>query len=139
MVWLGGASYAVLTRSHGAGERETIPMDIEKAMRKLSGPFLVLWLATGCAGEFILFHSASGDPLLISHRAYTYDGCTAKMKEDAARMGVTFRYIHVRGSVVGRSLLWPFEPGYACEAAIGPEHHSMGFYPIGAQTVPQGS
>ncbi|TKS58942.1 MAG: hypothetical protein EWM72_02594 [Nitrospira sp.] len=53
-------------------------------------------------------------------------------------MGVTFRYIHVRGSVVGRSLLWPFEPGYACEAAIGPAQHPTGVYPIGTQLVPHG-
>lgn len=114
-------------------------MDIGKAMRKISGSFLVLLLATGCAGEFTLFHSASGDPLLISRRAYTYEGCTEKVKEDAARMGVTLRSIHVRGSIVGRSLLWPFEPGYACEAAIGPEQHPTGFYPKGVQSVPRGS
>lgn len=54
-------------------------------------------------------------------------------------MGVTFRYVHVRGSIVGRSLLWPFEPGYICEAAIGPEQHPTGVYPIETQLVPQGS
>ncbi len=114
-------------------------MGIRKVIQQIAGLFLVLWLVTGCADEFILFHSASGDPLLISRRAHTYDGCTAKLKEDAARMGVTFRYVHVRGSVVGRSLLWPFEPGYACEAAIGPEQHPTGAYPRGTQIVPQGS
>lgn len=114
-------------------------MDIRRVVRKIPGLFLVLWLATGCADEFILFHSASGDPLLISRRAHTSEGCTAKIKEDAARLGVTFRYIHVRGSVVGRSLLWPFEPGYACEAAIGPEQRPTGVYPIRTQFVRQGS
>jgi hypothetical protein len=114
-------------------------VDIRKTMREISGLFLVLGLVTGCAEEFILFHSASGDPLLIARRAHTSEGCTAKIKEDAARMGVTFRYVHVRGSVVGRSLLWPFEPGYSCEAAIGPEQYPTGVYPIGTQIVPQGS
>jgi len=32
---------------------------------------LMLGLMTGCAEEFIVFHSASGDPLLISRRAFT--------------------------------------------------------------------
>lgn len=108
-------------------------------MRKVSGLFFVLGLITGCADEFILLHSASGDPLLISRRAHTSEACTAKIKEDAAGMGVTFRYVHVRGSVAGRSLLWPFEPGYACEAAIGPEQRPTGVYPIGTQIVRQGS
>jgi hypothetical protein len=114
-------------------------MDIRKPMRKVFGLFLVLWLVTGCADEFILFHSASGDLLLISRRAHTSEGCTAKLQEDAARLGVTFRYVHVRGSVAGRSLLWPFEPGYACEAAIGPEQPPTGAYPIETQIVPPGS
>ena len=113
-------------------------MGIRKIIWQISGLFLVLWLVTGCTDEFIIFHSASGNPLLISRRAHTSEGCTAKVKEDAARMGVTFRYIHVRGSVVGRSLLWPFEPGYACEAAIGPAQHPTGVYPIGTQLVPHG-
>ena len=50
------------------------------------------------------------------------------LQEEANRLGVTFRYVHVRGTTFGRSLLWPFEPGYACEAAIGPEGHPSGIY-----------
>jgi hypothetical protein len=114
-------------------------MGRRNAMRQISGLFLLLGLLSGCADEFIILHSASGDPLIISRRAHTSEGCTAKVKEDAARMGVTFRYVHVRGSLVGRSLLWPFEPGYACEGAIGPEQHPTGIYPIGTQVLPQGS
>ena len=133
------ARFTFCLRDHSAGIGKTIPMDIRKGIKQVTGLFLVLWLVTGCADEFILFHRASGDPLLISRRAYTSEGCTAKVKEDAARMGVTFRYVHVRGSVVGRSLLWPLEQGYACEAAIGPEQHQRGFYPIGTQFVPHGS
>jgi len=54
-------------------------------------------------------------------------------------MGVTLRYIHIRGSMVGRSLLWPFEPGYACEAAIGPEQNPSGSYPMTARLPLHGS
>ena len=114
-------------------------MGMRQVIKRSTVLLLVLLFVTGCADEFILFHSKTGDPLLISRRAHTSDGCTAKVREDAARMGVTFRYVHVRGSVVGRSLLWPLEPGYACEAAIGPEQHPAGFYPIGTQLVPHGS
>jgi hypothetical protein len=105
----------------------------------MSALLLLLVLSAGCADEFIIFHSTSGDPLIISRRAYTSEGCTAKVKEDAVRMGVTYRYIHVRGNVVGRSLLWPLEPGFACEGAIGPEQHPSGIYPLGTQAPPQGS
>jgi hypothetical protein len=114
-------------------------MDIRKVIQQLSGLFLMMLLVTSCADEFILFHRTSGDPILISRRAYTSDGCTEKVKEDAARMGVTLRYVHVRGTIVGRSLLWPFERGYACEGAIGPEELPAGFYPMGTQIISQGS
>jgi hypothetical protein len=96
-------------------------------------------ILTGCAEEFVIFHSASGDPLLISRRAYTSKGCAAKVQEDAERMGVTFRYVHVRGNIVGRSLLWPLYPGYACEAAIGPEQPPTGAYPTERDIILKGS
>ena len=104
----------------------------------VSGLFVSLWLMTGCAGEFALFHSGSGDPILIARRAYTSDACAETLKADAARLGVTLRYIHVRGNFVGRSLLWPFERGYACEAAIGPEQLPTGTYPNGREFVLRG-
>jgi hypothetical protein len=78
---------------------------------------------------------SSGEPLLISHRGYSPSECTEKVKDEAVRMGVPLRYIHIRGSSVGRSLLWPFEPGYACEAAIGPEQGPIGTYP-GSSSIP---
>lgn len=104
-----------------------------------TGLVLVLGLVTGCADEFIIFHSVSGDPQIISRRAYTSEGCLSKVNEDATRLGITYRYVHVRGSVAGRSLLWPFEPGYACEGAIGPKQPPIGAYPLEAQIIPQGS
>lgn len=107
------------------------PMNSRMSIRWVVCLCLILGLVTGCAEEFVLFHSASGDPLLISRRAYTSEGCIAKVKEDAARLGVTFRHIHIRGNVAGRSLLWPLHPGYACEAAIGSEQPPMGTYPTG--------
>jgi len=99
---------------------------------------VLLGSLTGCANEFFAFDS-SGSPLLISRRAFTSDDCMGKIKNDAVRMGVTLRYIHVRGTMAGRSLLWPLEPGYACEAAIGPEQGPIGTYPMERGLPPQGS
>jgi hypothetical protein len=96
-----------------------------------------LWF-TGCAESFTVYHSQTGDLLLIGRRAYTYDGCLSTMREESERLGVTFRYVQVRGSMQGRSLLWPFEPGYACEAAIGPERPPNGIYPDVPPLSPQG-
>lgn len=103
---------------------------------------LVLLTATmvyaGCAESFTTFHSQTGEPILIGRRSYSYDGCLSTMRDEAERLGVTFRYVHVRGSFQGRSLLWPFEPGYACEAAIGPQRGPSGIYPNVPPLVPQG-
>lgn len=104
----------------------------------VSGLFVILGLMTGCAGEFAMFHSGAGSPMLIAHRAYTSEACTEKLQADAARLGVTLRYIHVRGSFFGRSLLWPLERGYACEGAIGPEQPPTGAYPNGRELVFKG-
>ena len=97
--------------------------------RWLAGIVLLTGSLTGCGSEFLVFDS-SGSPLLISRRGFTSDDCTAQVKQDAARMGVTLKYIHIRGSLAGRSLLWPLEPGYTCEAAIGPEQNPSGSYPM---------
>ena len=104
-------------------------------MRMVCGIILLALTIAGCADEYIVFHSQTGEPLLLSRRAWTYEGCVARVKEDMARLGSTFRYLHVRGSSVGRSLLWPFEPGYACEAATGPEQLPSGVYPMGQQSI----
>jgi hypothetical protein len=95
---------------------------------RLSGLFCLLAGIAGCAIEYSML-SASGTPLLLSRRGYTAHECTDQIKDEAARMGVTLRYIHIRGNTVDRSLLWPFQPGYACEAAIGPEQGPIGTYP----------
>ena len=94
----------------------------------LSGLLCLLLGLTGCINEFSVL-STSGSPLLISRRGYSPQECTDKVKDEAARMGMTLRYIHVRGNVAGRSLLWPFQPGYSCEAAFGPEQPPIGTYP----------
>ena len=90
--------------------------------------FIALLSLAGCAEPYSIFHSKTGDLTIIGRRAYSYDGCVDTMKEEADRLGVTFRYVYVRGSFFGRSLLWPFEPGYACEAAVGPERPPKGIY-----------
>lgn len=96
-------------------------------MRLFIGMLLVSTGITGCAGEFTMV-GTSEEPLLIARRGFTPDTCIAMVKEDAARMGMTLRYIHIRGNTAGRSLLWPFEPGYACEGGIGPERGPTGIY-----------
>ena len=114
-------------------------MNIGTMLYKISCVCILSGLLTGCASEFVMFHSTSGDPTLIARRAYTSDGCVEKVKQDAIRLGVTFRYIHIRGNFAGRSLLWPLEPGYACEAAIGTEQLPIGAYPNGRDLIFKGS
>ncbi len=114
-------------------------MKSRMSMRGITCLCLMLGLMTGCAEEFVVFHSASGDPLLISRRAFTSEECIAKVKEDAVRLGVTFRHVHIRGNVAGRSLLWPLHPGYACEAAIGSEQPPAGAYPMKKDFLLKGS
>ena len=97
------------------------------SVRVFIGILLVSVGIAGCASEFTIVGS-SGEPLLISRRGFTPAECTALVKGDAVQMGVTLRYIHIRGNAVGRSLLWPFEPGYACEGGIGPEQGPTGTY-----------
>lgn len=99
---------------------------------------ILLLSFSGCAEPFTVFHSKTGDPILLGRRAFTYNGCLETMREEAARLGVTFRTVIVRGTWVGRSLLWPFEPGYACEGAIGPEQPPSGAYPNVPPLTPQG-
>lgn len=108
------------------------------SMVRLSGLFCLLAGIGGCASEYSML-SASGTPLLLARRGYTAQECTQQVKDEAARIGVTLRYIHIRGNTVDRSLLWPFQPGYACEAAIGPEQGPIGTYPGNPRIVFRGS
>ena len=82
---------------------------------------ITIMLLAGCADSYTVFHSQTGNPIILSRRAYSYEGCLSTMREEAARLGVSLSTVQVRGSWQGRSLLWPFEPGYACEGAIGSE------------------
>ncbi len=99
---------------------------------------IMISLLAGCAEPYTIFHSQTGEPIILGRRSYTYEGCLSTMREEAARLGVTFRTIQVKGSWEGRSLLWPFEPGYACEAAIGPERLPNGIYLNVPPLSPQG-
>ena len=98
-----------------------------------------LMLLSGCADPtYTVFHYRTGEPILVGRRSYSYEGCLSTMRQEADRLGVTFKYVHVRGLTAGRSLLWPFEPGYACEAAIGPEGPPRGIYLNVPTRIPQG-
>lgn len=99
---------------------------------------LLAAILAGCAEPYTIYHSNTGEPIIIGRRSYSYDGCLSTMRDEAERLGTTFRYIHIRGSWEGRSLLWPFEPGYACEAAIGPERRPSGIYLNVPPLSPQG-
>ena len=85
-------------------------------------------LLGACAESFTVFHSQTGEPIILGRRSSSYEGCLATMREEADRLGVTFRYVLVRGTTFGRNLLWPFEQGFACEAAVGPEGRPNGIY-----------
>jgi len=102
-------------------------MTLQMPIKVLIGVLLISTELVGCTSEFTIV-GTSGEPLLISRRGFSPDECTAMVKNDAARMGVTLRYVHIHGNAVGRSLLWPFEPGYACEGGIGPEQGPAGIY-----------
>ena len=99
---------------------------------------LTIVLLAGCAENYTVFHSQTGNPILLNRRAYSHEGCLSMMHEEATRLGVLLSTVKVRGSWQGRSLLWPFEPGYACEGAIGPERLPSGVYPNVPPLSPQG-
>ncbi len=101
-------------------------------------PLIMILLLAACAEPYTVFHNQTGQPIILGRRAYSYEGCLSTMREEAVRLGVTFRTIQVRGSWEGRSLLWPFEPGYACEGTIGPERLPRGIYPNVPPLSPQG-
>ena len=94
------------------------------------------WLAA--LDPYTVFHSQTGKPILLARRAYSYEGCLSTMREESARLGVSLSTVQVKGSWQGQSLLWPFEPGYYCEAAIGPERPPDGIYPNVPPLSPQG-
>jgi hypothetical protein len=99
---------------------------------------IILLLLTGCAEPYTVFHNQTGNPIILGRRAYSYDGCLSTMREEATRLGVSLSTVQVRGSWQGRSLLWPFEPGYACEGTIGPKRLPHGIYPNVPPLLPQG-
>ena len=99
---------------------------------------MILVLLAGCAESYTIFHSQTGQPIILGRRAYSYEGCLSTMREEATRLGVSLSTVQVRGSWEGRSLLWPFEPGYACEGTIGSERLPHGIYPNVPPLSPQG-
>ena len=99
---------------------------------------IMILLLAGCAEPYTVFHNQTGQPIILGRRAYSYEGCLSTMREEAARLGVTLSTIQVKGSWQGQSLLWPFEPGFYCEGAIGPERLPSGIYPNVPPHLPQG-
>ena len=89
---------------------------------------IMILLLTGCAESYTVFHSQTGSPIILGRRAYSHEDCLSTVRDEATRLGVSLSTVHVRGSWQGRSLLWPFEPGYACEGAIGPKRLPSGVY-----------
>jgi len=99
---------------------------------------IMILLLAGCAEPYTVFHNQTGNPIILGRRAYSYEGCFSTMREEAARLGVSLSTVQVKGSWEGRSLLWPFEPGYACEGVIGPERLPHGIYLNVPPLSPQG-
>ena len=99
---------------------------------------IMLLILAGCAEPYTMFHTQTGQPIMLGRRAYTYEGCFSTMREEAARLGVSIGRVQVKGSWQGRSLLWPFEPGYSCEGIVGPERLPHGIYPNVPPLLPQG-
>ena len=99
---------------------------------------IMILVLAGCAESYTVFHSQIGNPIILGRRANSYEECLSTMREEAARLGVSLSTVHGRGSWQGRSLLWRFEPGYACEGAIGPESLPRGIYPNVPPRSPQG-
>ena len=99
---------------------------------------IMILLLAGCAESYTVFHSQTGNPIILGRRAYSHEDCLSIVREEATRLGVSLSTVHVRGSWQGRSLLWPFEPGYACEGAIGSERLPRGAYPNVPPLSPQG-
>lgn len=98
---------------------------------------LVLLMA-GCAEPYTVFHSQTGNPIILGRRAYSNEDCVSAIRDEAAHLGVSLSTIQVKGAWQGRSLLWPFEPGFACEGAIGPERLPRGSYSNVPPLAPQG-
>ena len=99
---------------------------------------IMILLLAGCAEPYTVFHTQTGQPIILGRRAYSYEGCLSTIREEAARLGVSLGTVRVRGSWESRSLLWPFEPGYACEGTIGTEHLPRGIYLNVPPRSPQG-
>lgn len=99
---------------------------------------VMVLLMTGCAESYTVFHSQTGNPIILGRRAYSDEGCLSAIREEAAHLGVSLSTVQVKGSWQGRSLLWPFEPGYACEGAIGPARLPRGSYWNVPPLTPQG-
>jgi hypothetical protein len=99
---------------------------------------IMILLLAGCAESYTVFHNQTGKPIMLVRRAYSYEGCLSTIREEAARLGVSLSTVQVKGSWEGRSLLWPFEPGYSCEGAIGPERLPHGIYPNVPPLSPEG-
>jgi hypothetical protein len=113
-------------------------MDKARDMKKGLMIMVIVLLAGCCAQSYTVFHSQTGKPIMLTRRAYSYEGCFSTMREESARLGISLSTVQVKGSWQGQSLLWPFEPGYYCEAAIGPERLPNGIYPDVPPLSPQG-
>lgn len=96
---------------------------------------LLLFLA-GCGNHYTVFRSQTSEPILLTRSAYTWVGCMETLQREGAGVDMTFRYIHIKGSFFGDTLLWPFYKGYSCEAAIGPERSPSGVYSNGLPPLP---
>ena len=80
---------------------------------------LLLAVAVGfgvsaCGPSSVMWHSRTGEPILIQESAYTAGGCRRNLEAEAKRTGMVLRSIDVKGRFFGDAFYWPLVKGYVC-------------------------
>ena len=71
-------------------------------------------LLTACGPASVMYHSRTGEPILIQESAYTAWGCKQNLQDEAQRVGMPLRSTDMKGSFFGDSFYWPIVKGYVC-------------------------
>lgn len=72
------------------------------------------FLLTACGPTSVMYHSRTGEPILIQESAYTAGGCEHNLRDEAQRVGMPLRSTDVKGRFFGDPFYWPFVKGYVC-------------------------
>ena len=100
---------------------------------------ITILLLAGCAENYTVFHSQTGNPIILGRRAYSHEGCLSTMREEAARLGVSLSAVQVRGSLARPiTLVAPLSQGMRAKGPSVPERLPHGIYPNVPPLSPQG-